>query len=821
MRMSRSLRLEIRVLWDETLIALREVPAGKSFWIGDGTRKDVPCDFVVPLEILGVDALQLVSGDLQVEGADGAARAPLTQEAGVVRKIGPLTFALELHEGDAKLARALRRGRGGKHMWFVAASALLHAGVIVAAMFYLPKLAWPSDEPVSKDQLVLMQQYLSASAEREMESKEAEQAAESAADDREGGTGTRTRGEEGAMGTGRGNNQRYGLAGPRDAADAHISRSAGLREAGEFGMIGLLNGGAGGDPTSARGNMWGTGIGDGFGSGGVALGGVSEGGGGRGEGIGLGGVSIGQGFGSGRGRLGGSYSTMPAPQRATPAEAPIDPNGRFATTYRPGRGHLAAFESAVARGILPPAARELVSDIGASYAPQLAAPKDRALAYDARLERGALPPSGGATHFRLALRSSPQLPAGRPHLSVHLVLDVSGSMEGESISRARDAANRLVDKLAPTDDFSLVTFSSDARVRVADCTVGPNRASIHRTIDGLRTEGGTNISEGLRLGYAEAGKGGMAGDAVKVVLLLSDGRANAGVTSPAQLSSISLDGFQAGVQTSTFGLGLDYDGEVMSRIASDGAGAYYYLRDGEQIGPALVTEIDKRLDPAATAVEVRIRLRDDIKLLQVYGSRRLGVDEAQRVRVSEVAADAQAEKKYAIKRDRQEDREGGMRFYIPAFARDDSYALLIKIAAPAGAGQRDAGLVELRYKDRVAGRNVTEEIPIRVSYAGSDAESARTADGSITRTVQGFLAGESLLSAARLMDQGDRAAAASVLAEREQILRQAAESLKDPSFNADAARLARLRSHVEGRETSGEPHALAMLLETAGRSHLQ
>ena len=36
-----------------------------------------------------------------------------------------------------------------------------------------------------------------------------------------------------------------------------------------------------------------------------------------------------------------------------PPEAAIDPNGRFATTYRPGGGHLAAFESAVARGIVP------------------------------------------------------------------------------------------------------------------------------------------------------------------------------------------------------------------------------------------------------------------------------------------------------------------------------------------------------------------------------------------------------------------------------------------------------------------------------------
>ncbi len=57
-----------------------------------------------------------------------------------------------------------------------------------------------------------------------------------------------------------------------------------------------------------------------------------------------------------------------------PPEAAIDPNGRFATTYRPGGGHLAAFESAVARGIVPSGERELVSDVGARYAASADAP---------------------------------------------------------------------------------------------------------------------------------------------------------------------------------------------------------------------------------------------------------------------------------------------------------------------------------------------------------------------------------------------------------------------------------------------------------------
>ena len=50
---------------------------------------------------------------------------------------------------------------------------------------------------------------------------------------------------------------------------------------------------------------------------------------------------------------------------------------------------------------------------------------------------------------------------------------------------------------------------------------------------------------------------------------------------------MALDAFQEGIQTSSFGLGDSYDGPLMSAIAGDGAGGYYYLRDSEQIAPAL------------------------------------------------------------------------------------------------------------------------------------------------------------------------------------------------------------------------------------------
>ena len=528
----------------------------------------------------------------------------------------------------------------------------------------------------------------------------------------------------------------------------------------------------------------------------------------------------GQGAGaSGQQRLGGSAAEAPKPG----PEVAIDPNGRFATTYRPGAGHLAAFESAVARGIIPTGERELVSDVGARYAPSVDAPKDHAMAVLAELERAKLPPSGGPTHLRVTLRSTASAPAARPHLSVHLVLDVSGSMKGESIVRAREAARALVDKLAATDDFSLVIFSSDAEVKAADGPVGSRREELKKLIDGIEAQGGTNISKGLELGYAQAKTKSIPEDAVRVVLLLSDGRANAGLLGTDPISKLALDAFQDGIQTSSFGLGDDYDGDLMSAIANEGAGGYYYLRSADQITPALGTEIEKRLDPVATAVELRVRLKKGVELLAVYGSKKLTDSEAARVRAQEVAADKQAEKRDKIASDRKEDKEGGLRFFLPAFAKDDAHSLLFKLRVPEGVDKRNVADIEIRYKDRVAKKNVSDESTVSAAYATSDADSAATVNASVLRTVQGFAAGETLAEAASLVAKGEqnRERAIALLTERESLLRQAAETLKEPLFLKDADRLARLRAHAGTHTGMGDPLVLAMLLETASRSHLR
>jgi Ca-activated chloride channel family protein len=505
-----------------------------------------------------------------------------------------------------------------------------------------------------------------------------------------------------------------------------------------------------------------------------------------------------------------------ASQPVTPAPTRLDPNARYATTYRPGGAALAAFDAAVSRGQIPASCKDLVGDFGARYAPNVAAPKEGALAVGVDTTRAAIGPEGGALNLRVALASSEAMPTRAP-LSVHIVLDVSGSMSGQAIDDAKRAAEAAVGKLESTDDFSMVTFSDTASVIVPDGPIGPRRDKVLARIHEVQAGGGTNISAGLDLGYAEARTPSAGDEAVRLVMLLSDGHANGGDTSPEHLADRAARAFQDGVETSTFGLGPDYDAALMSGIADRGAGGYYYVADSSQIEPDLAREIDARLRPVATAVELRVRLRPDVGATHVFGSRELTAVEADAVRAQEVAVD-QHEKQHGIASDRQVDAAGGMRFFIPAFARADRHATLITLELPPGTGDRRIASVEVRYKDRLLKKNVTQELPVNLRWAASDAESALTVDHDVERAEQAFAAGEAILEAAGRVDAGDRAGARHLLDERAAVLRIASSTLGDPRFLEDAARLDRLGDAIGGAQMAELP--LVVMLRGSGYGYL-
>ena len=106
----------------------------------------------------------------------------------------------------------------------------------------------------------------------------------------------------------------------------------------------------------------------------------------------------------------------------------------------------------------------------------------------------------------------------RVPVSLGIVLDTSGSMEGERMAAARSALDRfLFDLLGPDDEFFLYRFNYQPRL-VHDWTNDPERVS--RALGGIRPRGGTALYDAVAdaVMLAEQGR-----HRKKAVVVISDG----------------------------------------------------------------------------------------------------------------------------------------------------------------------------------------------------------------------------------------------------------------------------------------------------------
>lgn len=238
---------------------------------------------------------------------------------------------------------------------------------------------------------------------------------------------------------------------------------------------------------------------------------------------------------------------------------------------------------------------------------------DELVRVDARLDRGlVLRDAGGLSSEPLfldvTLRATDTALA-RPEVATLLVVDRSGSMAGAPIEHARRAAKSLVSRLEDGDRVALVSYGTDVTVDLPWMTLDDGtRARAARSIDALLEGGGTNIDGGLRRARALLANMGAFNGIVRVVLL-SDGRANEGERRVDRLARHADALREAGATVSTLGLGLDYNEELLERLAVAGSGRYHYLRHAKDLGAILDDELRHATRVVARAV--RVVLSDD------------------------------------------------------------------------------------------------------------------------------------------------------------------------------------------------------------------
>src|SRR5207245_2234505 len=124
-------------------------------------------------------------------------------------------------------------------------------------------------------------------------------------------------------------------------------------------------------------------------------------------------------------------------------------------------------------------------------------------------------------------------------LDLALVIDTSGSMAGEKITSARAAARTLVESLHEGDIVSIDVFSDEARPFIAPTTITPaTRSDVLAAVARLGVGGSTNMYAGLGLGESHVASA-PASHTIRRVVMISDGIANVGPSSPEMLGALA------------------------------------------------------------------------------------------------------------------------------------------------------------------------------------------------------------------------------------------------------------------------------------------
>ncbi len=346
--------IEVTVRWGTQVLSMKHLDGGESFFVGAGSELELPDGLVdgkhaivsardnatyacIPANASAV----LTAKNASPVDIAGGQEIALPPNAKLLVTLGSdITIEIATVRAGKKIPVGFMSALATGAAAAIGLSFLGHAAIVASLAMFMPAMNADDAENQDRNQMLVMQKLMAASAERETDLQKNEQAGN---DSRAGGdsqAGEKHKGPEGVAGTTASNNAKGRMAFQGQDDKPALSRKDELALAADFGMVGMIKTGApkdapatpwadeakGTDPLNKMGHMWGDTIDDAFGYG-VGLTGNGEGGGGTGEGVGL--KNIGT-VGGGNGGPGKGFGTC------------TDPTGKncdgMGIGHGPGRG---------------------------------------------------------------------------------------------------------------------------------------------------------------------------------------------------------------------------------------------------------------------------------------------------------------------------------------------------------------------------------------------------------------------------------------------------------------------------------------------------
>lgn len=189
-------------------------------------------------------------------------------------------------------------------------------------------------------------------------------------------------------------------------------------------------------------------------------------------------------------------------------------------------------------------------------------------------------------------------------------------MGGDKIRYAPQAAIYAVQQLSESDRISVTIYDDQVEVIIPSQHATDKQNIINR-INGITPRNMTALYDGWLEGATQVSKY-LQPERLSRVILLSDGLANVGETNPDVIGNDVNGLSKRGVNTTTMGIGDDFNEDLMQGMALSGDGNYYFIQNPDQLPSIFNAELQGIMATIGQKVSLGIKTFAPVELVDVF-----------------------------------------------------------------------------------------------------------------------------------------------------------------------------------------------------------